>query len=220
MTRRDYRPAMPDYRRAYEPGGTFFFTVVTERRAPLLCTETARSILRGIIAECQKARPFALEAIVLLPDHLHALWALPDGDSDYSTRWASIKARFTHEWLATGGQEQRRTGSRVRSRRRGVLQRRFWEHLIRDEEDFARHLDYIHYNPVKHGQVACPHAWPYSSLDKWVGRGVYEASWLCMCNGETVTPPKFEGLDQRAIELGSDSVEEGNNRFAEANPTR
>ena len=93
---------MPDYRRSYQPGGTYFFTVVTEGRAPILCGDLARSILHTAIAECASQRPFSLDAIILLPDHLHAQWTLPPDDWDYSTRWASIKSRFTHEWLAFG----------------------------------------------------------------------------------------------------------------------
>ena len=193
---------MPDFRRAYRPGGTFFFTLVTEERADILCTDLARSILRRAIAECRATRPFEPEAMVLLPDHLHAMWTLPPGDSDYSTRWAAIKAKFTHDWIAAGGAERRRTGSRVHDRRPGVWQRRFWEHVIRDEDDYALHLHYLHFNAVKHGHANCPHAWPYSTFEKWVNRNVYEPTWACACDGRPIVVPKFEGLNQIEIEMG------------------
>jgi putative transposase len=193
---------MPDYRRAYRPGGTFFFTLVTEDRARILCEEPARKILHRAIAECALTRPFMLEAMVLLPEHLHALMTLPPGDSDYSTRWAFIKARFTHEWLESGGAERPRTGSRIFNRRRGVWQRHFWEHLIRDPRDFEHHVDYIHYNPVKHEHVTCPHAWEYSSFHQWAARNSYEPDWCCACDGNLVVPPSFSDLDEIAMEMG------------------
>ena len=185
---------MPDYRRVFQPGGTFFFTLVTEGRAPILCTDLARSILHKVIVECNASRPFHPDAMILLPDHMHALLTLPPGDTDYSTRWAYIKARFTHHWLAAGGAEQRRTGSRVWNRRRGVWQRRFWEHLIRDREDRNGHLDYIHYNAVKHGLAACPHAWPYSTFDKYVRSDAYEAQWMCGCDGAAGDAAVIRGI--------------------------
>ena len=192
---------MPDFRRAFQPGGTFFFTVVTEGRAGILCDDLARSILRTAIDECRKTRPFRLDAMVLLPDHTHTMWTLPADDTDYATRWAAIKAKFTHDWLAAGGAEQRRTGSRVHERRRGVWQRRFWEHLIRDDDDYARHLDYIHYNAVKHGYSTCPHAWPYSTFEKWVKKAVYEPTWSCGCDGRVVVPPSFQCLNEIEMEM-------------------
>jgi putative transposase len=149
---------MPNYRRAIQPGGTFFLTLVTERRAPLFATDNARALLRSSITNCQKFHPFLLLAIVLLHDHLHLLITLPDGDSDFSRRITSIKSTFTRSFLAAGGTEQSRSRSRLRQRTRGIWQRRFWEHTIRDEDDRIRHLDYIHYNPVKHQYVDCPHA--------------------------------------------------------------
>jgi putative transposase len=172
---------MPDYRRIHRSGGTYFFTVVTERRSPFLCDPAARRILHAAFDACRASRPFEIDAIVLLPDHLHAIWTLPDGDADYSTRWASIKAQFTRAWLGSDGarSEQPRTNSRIRHRHRGLWQRRFWEHTIRDEDDLNRHLDYVHYNPVKHGLARCPHKWPYSSFAKWVCRKGYEPEWCC-----------------------------------------
>src|SRR5678816_3269059 len=120
---------MPTYRRLFHPGGTYFFTLVTENRAPILCSDSSRKILHDAIATCAKARPFSLNAIVLLPDHLHLLITLPENDSSFSIRISSIKAHFTHHYLASGGQEQLRQDSRLRKRRRGVWQRWFWEHL-------------------------------------------------------------------------------------------
>jgi putative transposase len=148
---------MADYRRAHQPGGTFFFTLVTENRAPFLTSDAARQLLHQCIESCIRTKPFTMEAIVLLSHHLHSIWTLPPNDTDFSSRWALIKATFTRKWILAGGAEQHRTGARLHARRRGVWQRRFWEHCIHDEDDFARHLDYLHYNPVKHGFARCPH---------------------------------------------------------------
>jgi len=187
---------MPFYRRRRVPGATYFFTVVTERRAPILCTDLARRLLHDSIEVCRRERPFELVATVLLPDHLHALWTLPEDDADYSERSAAIKSAFTHAWIESGGWEQARGRSRLVHRRRGVWQRHFWEHQIRDTADFQRHVDYIHYNPVKHGQAACPHAWKWSTFSKWVARDAYERSWCCACDGRVVKPPDFEGMEE------------------------
>lgn len=187
---------MSNFRRAYLPGGSFFFTVTTERRARILCTETSRISLGAIIRECRQRWPFRIDAIVLLEEHLHAIWTLPPGDTHYSARWGWIKKEFTKAYLAAGGGEQARSVSRFRQRRRGVLQRRFWEHTLRDEEDYARHFDYIHYNPVKHGYVEYARDWPYSSFHRWVKRGVYTLDWGCQAQGEM----EFDGLEITSIE--------------------
>lgn len=191
---------MPNYRRRHTAGGTYFFTLVTENREPILCTESARSILRRAIEDCQSKQAFDAVAMVLLPDHLHAMWTLPEGDADYSMRWARIKAQFTREWLDEGGSEQPRSRSRMQHRRRGVWQRRFWEHHIRDMSDYEKHLHYIHYNPVKHNLVRCPHEYPYSTLRKWILRRVYDPEWCCACDGGVIEPPSFEGMDLTAME--------------------
>jgi putative transposase len=191
---------MPNYRRRHAPGGTYFFTVVTENRQPILCTDLARPILRQAIADCLRERPFDPVATVLLPDHLHAIWTLPEGDEDFSTRWAKIKAQFTREWLDQGGQEQDRSPSRMLQRRRGVWQRKFWEHQNCDVDDYERHFNYVHYNPVKHGRAKCPHEYPYSTFEKWARRRVYEPRWCSGCGGEVTEPPSFEGLDLTAME--------------------
>ena len=120
-----------------------------------------------------------IHAMVLFPEHLHLLVELPGGDGDYSTRLRFIKSHFTREFLAAGGVEQARSASRQKMRRRGVWQRWFWEHVIRDIEDFNAHMDYIHFNPVKHGAAACPHGYAYSTFGRAVEKGLYEADWMC-----------------------------------------
>jgi len=191
---------MPDYRRAFVPGGTFFFTVVTADRRPIFEDSQARHLLHHSLVQCRAAHPFTLAAMVLLPDHLHALWVLPEEDADFSRRWAAIKARFTHDFLAAGGHETERSPSRIGRGSRGIWQRRFWEHLVRDDNDFAQHLDYIHYNPVKHALATCPHEWPHSTFQKWVGRAVYEPAWQCTCGGRTCLTPVFDRLALHAME--------------------
>ena len=130
--------------------------------------------------------------MVLLDDHLHTIWTLPEGDTRYSARWGWIKKEFTKAYLATGGNEQSRSESRIRQRRRGVLQRRFWEHMLRDEVDYPRHFDYIHYNPIKHGYVESVKDWPYSTFHRWVKRGVYPLDWGS-------TPHEIMGFDDLDI---------------------
>ncbi len=132
---------MPNYRRAFVPGANYFFTLVTRNRAPILTTERGRRCLRSAILDAKSEWPFAIPAIVLLPDHLHAIWALPRGDSNFPRRWSWIKRVFTTEWLKSGGAEVAVSRSQRKNRRRGVWQRRFWEHVIRDEIDFERHCD-------------------------------------------------------------------------------
>ncbi|GAB4154179.1 MAG: hypothetical protein Tsb009_30730 [Planctomycetaceae bacterium] len=127
---------------------------------------------------------------------MHAIWSLPAGDADFSKRWAWLKKEFTRRYLEMGGTEQRTSESRKRNRRRGVWQRRFWEHAIEDEDDFEAHFDYIHYNPVKHEYVSRPVDWPYSSFHRWVKQGVYDSDWGCGEFGiET-----FSGLENNAGE--------------------
>lgn len=168
---------MPDYRRYFAPGGTYFFTVVTQGRAPILCGVMARSILRTAMRACIARWPFQVEAIVLLPDHFHAVLTLPASDTLYSRRLGWIKKEFTKAWLVHGGNEMPITTSRCNRGGHGVWQRRFWEHAVRDEEDFARLLDYIHFNPVKHGLVRSPRDWLYSSFHRWVRLGAYSQAW-------------------------------------------
>ena len=163
---------MPEYRRLSTPGTCYFFTVnLADRRSDLLIREIAA--LRSAVAQTRRRHAFAIDAWVVLPDHLHAMWTLPEGDSDFSTRWASIKRLFS--WQQPGGEA--RSWSRVAKRERGIWQRRFWEHMIRDESDFRAHVDYIHFNPVKHGLVSHPSLWPYSTFHRAVARGDVPESW-------------------------------------------
>lgn len=130
-------------------------------------------LLRAVVRRVRQQHPFVIEAIVVLPDHLHTVWTLPDGDCDFSTRWGLIEAGFSRG-LARG---EPISASRARKSERGIWQRRFWEHTIRGDDDFARHVDYIHFNPVKHGHAARVGAWPFSSFRRMVRPGVYPEDW-------------------------------------------
>jgi putative transposase len=191
---------MPSYRRCWVPGGSFFFTMVTERRAPLLCTDLARQILGQAFRATRQRWPFRIDAIVLLPDHLHTMWTLPHDDADYAKRWGFLKKEFTKVWLEAGGEEQVVSPIRRRHRRHGVLQRKYWEHYLRDELDYERHVEYCHYNPVKHGLIGCPHLWPYSTFHRDVRRGLFSVDWACGCNGRKPSLPSFRRLAATAME--------------------
>ncbi|MBX3435902.1 MAG: transposase [Planctomycetaceae bacterium] len=168
---------MSNYRRWYQPGGTYFFTVVTYGRIPIFAKLPARTLLGEVMRSVKEEVPFETVAIVLLPDHLHTIWQLPGGDHDFSTRWKHIKSQFTNRWRKTDGAEARRTESQVKRGNRGVWQRRFWEHLIQDEHDLEVHVDYIHYNPVKHDYVTRPWDWEPSTFRRYVALGHYDQNW-------------------------------------------
>lgn len=155
---------MSEYRRARD-GRLYFFSVVTYMRQPILCQQKSITALNQMILEVQHKRPFEVKAWVILPDHLHMIWELPDGDSDYSVRWALIKKGFTKK-LKKSLNTPEPNGSRINRREAAVWQRRFWEHQIRDESDYGNHMDYIHYNPVKHGLVGVPLDWKYTSFSR------------------------------------------------------
>jgi putative transposase len=173
---------MPRFLRLKSPGGTFFFTVVTFKRRRFLTDPRSRVILREVISEVRQKYPFTIDAWVLLPDHIHTIWTLPEMDTDFSKRWGLIKRGFSnkarnflhHDFIMTDSKELHRECT--------IWQRRFWEHQIRDEEDLPRHLDYIHYNPVKHGLVANVADWPYSTFHRYVEQGLYPSDW-----GENIT---------------------------------
>lgn len=181
---------MPNYRRYWIRGGTYFFTIKTEFNAPIFANPDHIRLLGIVFREMIERWPVEIPAIVLLPDHLHTLWTLPNGDTNYPTRWAWLKKEFTQRYLESGGSEQRVSSSRQRNRRRGVWQRRYWEHAIRDEQDFENHFDYIHWNPVKHGYAISPSEWPHSSFHRWVKEGVYDSSWGRM----TEEPEQLKGV--------------------------
>jgi putative transposase len=166
------REAMSRYRRAKLEGGTFFFTVtLADRGSDLLVRHVDR--LRESYSWAQQRQPFKTVAICILPDHLHAIWSLPPDDADFGLRWNLIKARFSRGLPAATS----RTQSKMAKREKGIWQRRYWEHAVRDEDDLARHVDYIHFNPVKHGLVSQVSAWPHSSFHQHVARGDLPADW-------------------------------------------
>ena len=164
---------MTDYRRFYIPNATWFFTVnLAERRNNNLLVENIDA-LRTAFRYVKQRRPFHINASVIMPDHLYCIWTLPSCDVDFSTRWNLIKGHFSRA-ISPG---ERISESRSKRRERGIWQRRFWAHLITDQDDFNQHVDYIHWNPVKHGLVKRIIDWPYSSFHQFVEQGIYTATW-------------------------------------------
>lgn len=163
---------MPDYRRFRVAGGTYFFTVnLLERRSDLLVRHV--DALREAVRRTRRERPFAIDGWVVLPEHMHCLMTLPDGDDDFSNRIKAIKIRFVRAVPAT----EWRSPTRAARGERAIWQRRFWEHAIRSDADYARHMDYLHYNPVKHGYVGSVRGWPYSTFHRLVKAGLYPPDW-------------------------------------------
>ena len=163
---------MTAYRRNLVPGGSYFFTVnLADRQSRLLVDNI--ELLRASFRNVRRGHPFTIDAIAVLPDHLHAIFTLPEGDSDFAVRWQLIKGGFSR------GRPQGEpvSASRQGKRERGIWQRRYWEHTLRDEDDFARHADYIHFNPVKHGHAERVRDWPFSSFHRMVRLGVYPEDW-------------------------------------------
>jgi putative transposase len=181
---------MSDYRRWYVPGGTYFFTVVTEHRRPLFVDSQAISILRQAWRIVRRKWLFETVAAVLLPDHFHAVIALPPGDDRFSLRLGKLKEFFTRKFLASGGADGRRSDSRIGRGEHALWQRRFWEHLCRDEDDLQEKVDYSHWNPVKHGLVKHVRDYKWSSFRRFVRLGEYPLEWG---NAEDVT--HISGLD-------------------------
>jgi putative transposase len=168
---------MSRYRRAKTAGGTYFFTVVTYRRQAFLCDDDVRKAMRDAIERVRERHDFRIDAWVLLPDHLHCVWTLPPDDADFSLRWNLIKRWVTRacgdrllraEWMTTSKRVHREST---------LWQRRFWEHQIRDDDDYRSHVDYVHFNPVKHGYVEKVVDWAYSSFHRYVREGVYPREW-------------------------------------------
>ena len=163
---------MPNYRRNRVPGGTYFFTVNLLHRKSALLTEHIAA-LRQAVRVVRQRQPFHIDAWVVLPDHMHAIWTLPPGDAEYSHRWRAIKKAFSKSIPNL----EYRSLVRIKRHERGIWQRRFWEHTIVDEADYSAHMDYIHYNPVKHGWAQTVAEWPFSSFHRLVELGVYTADW-------------------------------------------
>ncbi len=168
---------MPEYRRIKVKGGTYFFTVVTSGRQPILMDERVRAALREGIQEVRQSLPFSIEAWVLLPDHLHTIWKLPEDDDNFGSRWAVIKRKVSKRCGSLFEIEEKNCDSHSKRGESRLWQRRFWDHLIRDELDLHRHIDYIHWNPVKHGYVKRVIDWPYSTFHRFVNKGFYPADW-------------------------------------------
>ena len=164
---------MPRFIRAKTPGATWFFTVNLQQRHGNDLLVRHINVLRACVAQERARRPFAILAWVVLPEHMHWLWRLPPEDADFSTRWRRIKTDFSKALPVT----ESRSPVRQQTGERGIWQRRFWEHQIRDDADLARHMDYIHYNPVKHGWAETPVEWPHSSFAHYVSRGTYPRDW-------------------------------------------
>ncbi|MEO8102667.1 MAG: transposase [Betaproteobacteria bacterium] len=163
------------YRHAFIPGGSFFFTVVTEKRRPVLASAESVDVLRAAFRAVRLARPFNLDAMVVLPDHLHCIWTLPPGDADFAIRWRLVKTWFTkHRDPALRVEPNR---ARTAKSEQGIWQHRYGEHALRDDADFARHVEYIHFNPVKHGLASSAMEWPYSSFRRYMEAGDYPADW-------------------------------------------
>jgi len=170
------RATTPRYRRP-RTGNTYFFTLVSFRRNPILCLPPIRSALRRAIVDVRATRPFDIDAWVLMPDHLHCIWTLPDDDTDYATRWTMIRSAVSRVALVSTVSTGTRNPSRIAHREASIWQRRLQEYQIRDDRDFERHVDYIHFNPVRHGHVANAADWPYSTFHRYVKNGVYPADW-------------------------------------------
>ena len=170
---------MSYYRRTIAVGGCFFFTVVTYNRIPWFSDSDNVQLLRNAFKRVILKHPFKIDAIVVLPDHIHTIWQLPENDSDYSLRWRLLKSHFSRQKnLLTNARKEK-----------PVWQRRYWEHLIKDEHDWRTHLDYIHYNPVKHGLVSNPLHWPYSSFRQHIKNSWYTPDW------GTIVPDNIKRLN-------------------------
>ncbi len=167
---------MSNYRRSKTPGATYFFTVVTHRRQPHFQHELARVALRQAIQEVRKSSPFRIDAWVLLPDHLHTIWTMPTDDADFSQRWARIKG-LTSKACIHLVDRSAMTRQQIAAGENGFWQRRFWEHQIRDDADFATHADYIHWNPVKHRLVDRVDEWPHSTFRRFLAEAKYPTDW-------------------------------------------
>jgi len=173
---------MQHYRKIKQPGATFFFTLATYQRRKILDKAPYYQALKSAISAVRKTHPFTIEAFVLLPDHLHCIWTMPSNDCDYAIRWGLIKNQVSRQEKALT--KTAMIGQSRISEESGFWERRVWKHQIGDDKDYAVHVDYIHWNPVKHGYVSKVNHWPYSSFHKFVKKGVYPPDWSGMPNEE------------------------------------
>ncbi len=162
------------YRRVYIEGGCYFFTVVTEKRRKIFSEDDNVKRLRAAFKTVMQKRPFVIDAAVVLPDHLHFIWTLPEYDSDYSTRWRLIKSAFSKQYPDKFIVQN---ANRKKKKQQELWQHRGWEHCLRDKRDFQQHIDYIHYNPVKHGLVKRASDWQYSSIHRYIKSGMLDKNW-------------------------------------------
>ena len=167
---------MANYRRNAVEGGCYFVTVNLADRTSRWLTKNIE-LLRQSIAYVMQKHPFYIDAIVVLPDHIHAIWTLPENDADYALRWRLIKTHFSRHITKTESKTEKISQSRISKGERGIWQRRYWEHTIKDDRDFANHVDYIHINPVKHGYVNQATEWPHSSIHKYIAAGKLPIDW-------------------------------------------
>lgn len=181
---------MSEYRRANTKGGTYFFTLVTHRRQKLFLDDHVRHALREGIEKTRITFPFQIIAWVLLPDHLHCIWTLPEGDADFAKRWGMIKRHVSRHCTHIINIEQHPSVSKLKRKESNFWQRRYWEHQIRDETDFKKHVDYIHWNPLKHGLVNQISDWPHSTFHRFVHDGVYSKNW-CGSGGAELNNAEF-----------------------------
>jgi putative transposase len=179
---------MPEYRRANIPGSSVFLTLITYERQKLFSVTENIDKLRQACDVVIAEKPFTIDAAVILPEHIHFLWTLPPDDRDYSYRVGRMKVFFTRALRGANNLPDDVCESRRKHRESDVWQRRFYEHTIRDEVDLRKHLDYLHFNPVKHGLVKCVHDWEYSSFHRGVKRGEYDIKWGCQCKDNIFSP--------------------------------
>ncbi|MCX7204927.1 MAG: transposase [Proteobacteria bacterium] len=179
---------MPYYRRSKISGATYFFTVVTEQRQKTLTNPDIRAALRLAITKTRMAQPFQIDAWVLLPDHLHCIWTLPENDSDFSNRWRLIKREVSVACGPNYLNPDLLSYRRVNKQNSTIWQARFWEHLIRDEPDYENHMNYLHFNPVKHGLVKKIADWPWSSFHRYIKNKTYPADWGGISDKNIVMP--------------------------------
>ena len=170
---------MSDYIRYRIPGGCYFFTVNLQERDKTLLVDHI-DLLRESVRDCKQKRPFHIDAWVVLPEHMHCMWTMPADDMDYSNRWKIIKTHFSKGLPKL----EPRTRNQIKRGERSIWQRRYWEHAIRNDQDYAAHFDYIHYNPVKHGWVDNVIDWPYSSFHRCIEKGLYPVDWASNINDD------------------------------------